>query len=155
EFLSQTSQTVLGALEHQDYPSHLLAGHAQPGREHTQPGRKRGRSLLFQVTFILQKPQTLARRNAGDEGMTFDLGGLRAEMMVLERRFARQDLELEMLDLGGPIYCWFHYDTDLFDRDQIARMAAHFVVLLEGVVDNPRQRVAGLRLITEPERQQL
>src|SRR5262249_52367329 len=39
EFLSQTSQTVLGALEHQDYPSHLLAGHAQPGREHTQPGR--------------------------------------------------------------------------------------------------------------------
>jgi len=145
----------LPALEHQDFPSHLLTGHAQPGGEHTQPGRKWGRSHLFQVTFILQKPQTLARRNAGDEGMTFDLGGLRAEMIVLERRFARQDLELEMLDLGGPIYCWFHYDTELFDRDQIARMEAHFVMLLQDIVANPLQRVAGLRLITESELQQL
>src|SRR6185295_12405468 len=48
-FLGQARSTVLRALEHQDYPSHLLV-------EKLQSNRNLSRPPLFQVTFILQRP---------------------------------------------------------------------------------------------------
>ncbi|HWS54864.1 MAG TPA: condensation domain-containing protein, partial [Pyrinomonadaceae bacterium] len=53
EFLRRTRATVRGALEHQDYPAHLLA-------QRLQPNRPPGRGQLFQVTLIMQQPHRAA-----------------------------------------------------------------------------------------------
>src|SRR2546422_588128 len=49
EHLKRVRQTVLGAVAHQDYPSHLLAERLGAIRDTSRPP-------LFQVSFILQKP---------------------------------------------------------------------------------------------------
>ena len=47
------------------------------------------------------------------------------------------------------------YNTDLFSRDAIIRLAGHFQTLLEGIVADPEQRVLELPLLTETERHQI
>jgi len=47
------------------------------------------------------------------------------------------------------------YNTDLFSRDAIIRLAGHFQTLLEGIVADPEQRVLELPLLTEKERHQI
>src|SRR5262249_28811951 len=51
-FLAQVRHTVLGALDHQDYPSSLLV-------EHLDVPRDSSRSPLFQVLFVLDKVRRL------------------------------------------------------------------------------------------------
>ena len=56
-FLGQVRQTVLAALEHQDYPTLLLV-------ERLRPTRDLSRSPLCQVMFVLDKPHRLAEQAA-------------------------------------------------------------------------------------------
>ena len=47
------------------------------------------------------------------------------------------------------------YSTDLFDGSTIERMIGILQTLLEGIVDDPDQRIAALPLLTETEQQQI
>lgn len=49
----------------------------------------------------------------------------------------------------------FEYSTDLFDSTTIARMAEHFVILLEGIVADPDRQVTELPLMSPAERQRM
>src|SRR5437867_6112433 len=60
-----------------------------------------------------------------------------------------------MEETGGQLRGYFSYSTDLFDEPTIARMAEHFLNLIEGIVANPNRRIGELQLLTETERQQL
>ena len=62
-FLGQVRQTVLAALEHQDYPTVLLVERLRPARDLSRPP-------LCQVMFVLDKPHRLAEPGAP----TFVLG---------------------------------------------------------------------------------
>lgn len=146
-FLSQVRQKVTGALEHQDYPSHLLAERLQATRDPSRPP-------LFQVTFILQQPHRFKEISAlllGEAGTQVDLGGLMLEIFPLEKRYARADLELEMIEAKGTMLAWLQYDTDLFDAATVARMAGHYQVLLAAIIEDPQQHISQLRLLTEAE----
>jgi acyl-CoA synthetase (AMP-forming)/AMP-acid ligase II/acyl carrier protein len=152
EFLKQVRRKVLRAIDHQDYPSHMLA-------ERLQTKRDRSRPPLFQVTFILQKPhrsQPLAALPGSDVGPSgFDLGALKLKYYPLPERQSRVDLELEMIEANGALSGWLHYNRDLFDEAAIARLADHFTVLLEGVVTTAQERIANLPLLPEAEFDQL
>lgn len=142
-FLARLREKVLGALDHQDYPSHLLAERLQPARDPARPP-------LFQATFIFQKPH-----RKGLSPLTFEAtaaasqGGL--GFVPIERRYARMELELEMIESGGGICAWLHYNKDLFDATFIAQMAGHYKVLLEGVVAAPQRRISDLPMLTPEE----
>src|SRR6185503_7173095 len=49
----------------------------------------------------------------------------------------------------------FEYDRELFEGGTIERMAEHYRNLLEGIVEDPGQRVGRLGMLGELERQQL
>lgn len=151
EFLQQVRQTVLRALEHQEYPTHLLAERLQPTRDPSRPP-------LFQVSFIWQKPQ----RQEGATSFTFveetsgaETDGLAWEFFPLERKFVRTDLELEMIEAGRNVTAALQYNTDLFETAAMMRMAAHFQQLLNGIVADPEQHLADLPLLTEVDRHHL
>jgi len=151
DFLSQVRQTVLGALDHQDYPFALLV-------EKLQVERDSSRAPLFQAGFVLQKfleSQDLQKVLLSSKKTLMNWGGLEVEPFVLEQYESQYDLFLEMLEEDSSLVGLLKYNADLFDQQTIARMASHFQNLLEGIVNDPQQRVTALPLITEPELDQI
>ena len=146
EFLGQVRARVLEALDYQEYPSHLLVERLQPIRDPSRPP-------LFQATFILQKQHRQSRAQVSFEPTEppAKSTGLALSFVPIERRYARMELELEMIEADEVIHAWLHYNTDLFDAQVIARMSGHYRTLLEGVVANPNQRLSDLALLTEAE----
>ncbi|WP_237395560.1 condensation domain-containing protein, partial [Okeania sp. KiyG1] len=145
DFLSQVRQTVLGSLAHQDYPFGLLV-------EKLQVERDSSRSPIFQACFVLQKfleSQDLQKLLFSSKKTLMNWGGLEVEPFVLDQYESQYDLFLEMLEEDSCLLGLLKYNADLFDEQTIARMAGHFENLLEGIVNDPQQRVTALPLMTE------
>src|SRR5579871_518387 len=138
EFLRRVRETALGAYAHQDLPFEKLV-------EELQPERSLSHAPIFQVMLIFQ--------NAPRE--VLDLEGLKVESLRNEGVTAKFDLLLAMSDSGGKLRMGLEYNTDLFDRQTIQRLLSHFEVLLEGIVEDPEQKLSRLPLLTGAERRQI
>ena len=151
-FLSQVNQTVLAAIEHQEYPFPLLV-------EHLQPKRDPSRTPLFQVDFNFIKSQKVGKKVIeflvpGNTDAKMNVGTLEVEPFEMAQQEGQFDLALEMMDVKNSLVGSFKYNTDLFDESTITRMVGHFQTLLEGIVANPLQLIHALPLLTEAEQQQ-
>ena len=138
ELLKQVRQTALDAYGHQDIPFEYLV-------EEINPVRSLSHSPLFQVMFVLQ--------NAPEAAL--ELGGLEVSFLEPESMVAKFDLTLSITERDRVLVCEWEYCTDLFRAETVARMAEHFQVLLEGIIDDPAQPLSRLPLLTKAERQQL
>ncbi len=126
--LDRVRETCLGAYAHQDMPFERLVAEFAPERA---PGR----TPLFQVMFTLH--------NAPSDAVK--MGELRARGAGVEVVSAKFDLTLGMGETaGGGIAGSFEYATDLFDAATMARTAASFCALLEGIVQTPALAVGAL-----------
>ncbi|NEO76804.1 non-ribosomal peptide synthetase [Moorena sp. SIO4G3] len=151
DFLSQVRQTVLGALAHQNYPFALLV-------EKLKVERDSSRSLLFQAYFVLQKfleSQDQQEMFLSSEKNLMKWAGLEVEPFLLDQYDSLYDLFLEMFKEDSSLVGLLKYNADLFDEQTIVRMAGHFQNLLEGIVNDPQQRVTALPLMIEPELHQI
>ncbi|HEY9734989.1 MAG TPA: condensation domain-containing protein, partial [Trichocoleus sp.] len=148
ELLARVRTVALEAYGHQDLPFEKLV-------ETLAPERDLSRNPLFQVAFALQ--------NAPMQPL--QLPGLTLEPLQLEAGTTRFDLEVHLWEPGhGLSSLWqsqeglsgfITYSTDLFERETIGRLVAHYQTLLEGIVVNPESRLSELPLLTPVERQQL
>ena len=151
EYLGQVRQTVLGALEHQDFPFPLLV-------QRLQPPRAPGMPTVFQSSFTLISAQTDAQLIELTTGATtepVDFGGLQVSSFPLSQYDGQFDLFLELFDTPTALRGALKYNPDLFDKTTIERMAGHFQTLLEGIVANPQQPISDLPILTQAERHQL
>ncbi len=156
-FLGRVRQTVLAALEHQDYPTLRLV-------QRLRPPRDLSRSPLCQTMFVLDKPHRVAEQ-AGpafardeaepDTGLRINLGGIVMESIPLERRAATLDLVMLVIEATGSLSASIRFNSDLFDPATIARMAGHFRALLESVLRDPAAAIGDLEILTAAERRQL
>ena len=151
--LGQVRQTVLAALEHQDYPTLRLV-------QRLRPPRDLSRSPLSQTMFVLDRPHRVAEQAGptfarGETGIRMHLGELVMESIPLERRAATLDLVMLIIETTGSLSGSIGFNTDLFDRSTIARMAGHFQALLESVIRDPATAIGDLEILTGAERQQL
>jgi len=153
-FLGQVRQTVLAALEHQDYPTLLLVERLHPARDLSRPP-------LCQVMFVLDKPHQLAEQGApafvlGESGLRMNPGGLELEALPLEHRAATLDLVMLTIETAHSLSVSIRYNSDLFDAATIARIAKHFETLLHHVTSQPNTRLDALRdILAAMDRQQL
>lgn len=150
DFLEQVRQTVVEAIDHQDYPFPLLV-------EKLRPDRDPGRLPISQVMFILQRAhllydEGLSKFAVGMDGMRMDLAGLKLESVTVDRQTAPFDLTLMMAEADGGLAASLTYNMDLFDAETIDRMLKHFKVLLEALVADPSQPVDIVPLLTAEER---
>lgn len=134
ELLAQVREVSLGAFAHQDLPFEMLV-------EELSPIRDWSRNPLFQVLFALQNMPEAAAQSIGLEITSVDVKTTRAQF----------DLILDVTEFEGQLYATFVYNTDLFDAPTIERIAAHFKVLLAGVVARPGQTIGALPLLTAAE----
>ena len=138
ELLKQVRKTTLEAQSHQDIPFDLLV-------EELHPERNLSHQPLFQVVFSL--------REASEERLKFS--GITVEPMTLHNGAAKFDLFLEVIETDRELTGTFEYNTDLFDKSTIRRMAEHFQVLLRNIVENPHERLTALTIMTEAEQQRI
>ncbi|MCI5150841.1 MAG: non-ribosomal peptide synthetase, partial [Candidatus Electrothrix sp. MAN1_4] len=138
DFLLDIRQPCLEAYAHQDIPFEMLV-------EQLQPARSLSHHPLFQVMFVLQN----------NESSELKLSGLDVTMLEAEYPVAKFDLTLSMEEQDGRFCCVWEYATDLFEAETVERMAEHFEMLLHAVVDNPKQSVSQLPMLTKNEVQQL
>ena len=152
-FIAQVRQTVLAALEHQDYPTLLLVKQLRPARDLS-------RAPLCQVMFVLDKPHRLAEQAVstfvlGETGLRMNPGGLVLESFPLENRSATLDLAMLIMETAASLSVSIRYNTDLFEPATIARMAGHFETILSHFVTQPNAKLSALKdnLTEEDERQ--
>jgi hypothetical protein len=144
-FLGQVRQTVLAALEHQDYPTLLLVERLRPTRDLSRPP-------LCQVMFVLDKPHQLAEQGApafvlGDSGLRINPGGLELEALPLEHRAATLDLVMLTIETAHSLSVSIRYNSELFDAATITRIAKHFETLLRHVATQADARLNALKNI--------
>ncbi|NBD08852.1 amino acid adenylation domain-containing protein [Corallococcus silvisoli] len=135
--LDLARETSLGAFAHQDVPFEKLVGALQPARD-------LGRSPLFQVVMALQ--------NAG--GPPASIPGLRVEPLDVETGMAKFDLTVFATQRPDGLRFSWEYDTALFERATVARMAEHFTRLLEAAIAEPERPLRGLPLLSIDERRE-
>ncbi|ASS75346.1 hypothetical protein CIG75_10315 [Tumebacillus algifaecis] len=138
ELIERVKKTALQAYDHQDVPFDQLVNELQVERDMS-------RSPLVQVMFTLQNaPLT-----------SVELPGLTISALSLESITAKFDLELLFHESPDGLVGHLKYNTDLFERDTIARFTSHLQTLLQAVAGNPTCPVADLPLMPQSERERL
>ncbi|HEX6289615.1 MAG TPA: amino acid adenylation domain-containing protein, partial [Herpetosiphonaceae bacterium] len=136
--LHRVREVCLQAYAHQELPFEKLV-------EELQPDRDPSHTPIFQVLFVLQNIPAEAQ----------EMGGIRLTRFVVDTQTTTFDLTLTIEDTAEGLKSTFIYNTDLFDRTTIERMAAHWQTLLAGIVAAPDLRIADLPLLSMAERQQI
>jgi amino acid adenylation domain-containing protein len=140
DLLARVRSIVLEAFEHQGLPLDQVV-------EAVQPPRDASRTPLFQVMFALQN-------NAVPE---FSGAGL--TLTPLELRdgsgTAKFDLTVGLAETAEGLSGTIEYDSDLFDRATIERLAGHFQTLLRSIVEGPERCIGELEWLTPAEKGQI
>jgi len=134
--LAEVRDHVLDAYAHPDLPLDQLV-------EALKPERHTSHSPLFQVMLVMQN---LPKGR-------LELPGLTLQPLPTSTDAARFDLAVEAAETHAGLALTFEYNTDLFDRASIARLAEHFNRLLAGLVAEPSRPVGELPLLGPAERQ--
>ncbi len=133
QLLRRVREVALSAYAHQELPFEKLV-------EELQVKRELSHNPLFQVMFTLQ-PNT---RN-------LELSNVQLEAMSVRGRPAKFDLTLALRETSGGLIGLFEYNTDLFNKETIERLAGHFETLLQSIVAGPHQKVSALSILGDAE----
>jgi amino acid adenylation domain-containing protein len=144
DFVADTRRTVLGAMQHQDYPFPLLV-------EKLQPDRSAAHTPVFQTLFVLQKFKQLAGfedffSSSGSE-LRSDAGGLVLSPFAIPQQEGQFELSLDLVENDGVYQGTIKYDTELHDRASIERLASHYRTLLNAAVGAPETMLSRLPLM--------
>jgi non-ribosomal peptide synthetase component F len=125
ELLGRVRDTTLGAYAHQDVPFEVVV-------EALRPERGVSGTPFFQVMFVLQNVPT----------PTLSLEGLTLSAVEVESETSNFDLSLFMGETAGGLVGHLVYNTDLFARPTVARLAGRFRRLLDAVAAQPDCRLS-------------
>ncbi|ASA20601.1 non-ribosomal peptide synthetase [Paenibacillus donghaensis] len=140
QFLEDVKLTSLDALDNQDYPFEELVDRLNLSRDLS-------RNPLFDTVF------SMLNMDAADveiEGLTF-------KPYEFEYKISKFDLTLQAVEAKetGLIEFRLEYNTDLFAREKMDRLAVHLVYIIKQLVKNPDARLRDIELATVEEQQQI
>jgi amino acid adenylation domain-containing protein/natural product biosynthesis luciferase-like monooxygenase protein len=138
DLLMQVKQIAVAAQAHQDLPFEQLV-------DALNPVRSLAHSPLFQTMFAWQ--------NAPEPRLSFP--GLEIQPLTSSQVTARFDLFLSLAENGPLIDGCIEYASSLFDRSTLVRYVKHWQVMLAAMAADDAQPIAGLPLLTEPQRRKL
>jgi amino acid adenylation domain-containing protein/non-ribosomal peptide synthase protein (TIGR01720 family) len=138
ELLRRVRERALEAYAHQDMPFELLV-------DAVAPERHLDRTPLFQAMLAL----------LDDPMECLQLSGLSVRWADIPVGTSRFDLLLNLEHGADGLAGGLEYNSDIFDRETVLRMAEQLNVLLEGIVDEPSRKLHELPLMTEAERRRL
>jgi amino acid adenylation domain-containing protein len=140
EFLTEVKQRTLQAFENQDYQFEDLV-------EKFAIKRVPGGNPLFNVSFSFNNEMQLARH------LKIEIPGLKLRPYESEVAASNFDLTLRGLEIDEKLLLSFHYRTALFEKETIEMYTIYFKRILSSVIENPKQRIYDIKIISKPEKQ--
>ncbi|GAA4199589.1 hypothetical protein GCM10022252_51580 [Streptosporangium oxazolinicum] len=123
-----------------------MYGHAAVPFEHVvnelRLDRDPARTPVFQTMLMLGNP---------DAG-SLDLDGVRTAPVASGLAVAKFDLSLDVIVYPTHVQLMFSYNTGLFDRSTVERMAAQLETLFRSIVADPGRRLSRLEILPAAER---
>ncbi|MCG6573326.1 amino acid adenylation domain-containing protein [Pseudomonas sp. AF32] len=141
DLLRTVKEAALGAQAHQDLPFERLV-------DALKLERSLSHTPLFQVMYNHQP-------HVADITTISTASGLELGMIDWQGRTTQFDLTLDTFEKAGKLHAALTYANDLFEAATIARMARHWLRLLEAMVADPLQRIGELPLLDADEHQAL
>jgi tyrocidine synthetase III len=142
QLLERCKQVTLGAYEHQVYPFDELVNVLQLHRDMS-------RNPLFDVQVILQNAntRTIAGQSlAGIEVSGYD-GNIASSCVF--------DLVFNFVEYGDGLHLSVEYNSDLFNQETVARMAAHVEQVMNAVIQQPSVAIRNIQYLSDEEKHQL
>ncbi len=137
--LEAVKNTTLEAYGHQEVPFEKVVDAVVKGRDMS-------RNPLFQVLFSLGNTPEIPE---------LKFGGLSLGEESQEHVTSRFDIAFMVRETSTGIHGIIEYNTDLYNEERIARMAAHFRELLQSVVLEPQTAVGKIEMLSKEERAEL
>ena len=141
ELLQGIKEHALGAQAHQELPFERLV-------EALKVERSLSHTPLFQVMYNHQPV-------VADIAGVSTASGLELAPVEWQGRTTQFDLTLDTYEKSGTLHAALTYANDLFDAPSIARMARHWISLLQAMVVDGEQRVGELPMLAAEEQQVL
>jgi amino acid adenylation domain-containing protein/FkbM family methyltransferase len=153
--LEQTRRRTTEAFENKDLPFEQLVDELQPDRDLS-------RTPFFQAMFDFQRHESYQQsadspgRLDGKPGGGVDeqtAPGLRTAFDELDNGTSKFEIGLSMRETWSGVTGEFEFNTDLFHRESIVRLAEHYTTLLQSLVKRPQDAIGELHMLTEAERE--
>jgi amino acid adenylation domain-containing protein len=138
DLLLRVRETALDAYAHQELPFEKLV-------DELRPERSLSHSPVFQVMLALQ--------NVPAESL--ELPGLTLRGEARPQEISKFDLTLNVNETSEGLLCQWRYNSELFDRATMERMAERLPALVAGIVAEPQRRISELPLLSAAESRQL
>jgi hypothetical protein len=138
ELLQRVRNTCKDAFANQELPFDKLVDVLQPERDMS-------RNPLFQAAIVFQNTSDQFLELPGLAVSPFESSSTGPSQLGNDT--SKFDLTLTLRESDGEIHGMMEYSTDLFDSTTIRRMVAHFQALIEGVVEDPAQRLSRISLL--------
>lgn len=129
EQLERTAATVMGAIEHQEFPYQLVI-------ERLRAAKSLGRTEAFRIMFNLVGEPRLAPVDKS--------GGLELQPVSMPLQEGQFDLACRLVEGESGIRGNLAYATDLYDRSTIGRLAGQLRVVLDRILEDPGRTVSEL-----------
>lgn len=139
DLLQRIRTMAIEAYANQDFPFEQLVQELRPARDPS-------RSPLVQVMLTLANvPIAPYKFRELEWDVLTDFDAVAAQF----------DLTLTMIDVPGVQSMSIVYNSDLFNAATIERMAGHFMLLLETIIQNPSQHISEISILPKHEEHHL
>ena len=138
ELLGRVRQAVLQAQEHQSYPFDLLV-------QDLKVKRSTDRNPLFDVMVVMQdavRPE-------------FRAPGIRCAEFPVPMGVSVFDLTFHFTRTDGEVRLDLEYNTGLFGRPRMQRLAEHLDRMIEAIASNPETKLGDADILSGPKRRRL
>ncbi len=144
QLLSNVKEVTLGAFEHQVYPFDELINNLALNRDMS-------RSALFDVMIVLHNNER------HEEGALVQPDGLKVGAYGGggEASSSKFDLMFSFVEMDDTINLMLEYNTDIYARESVERLAAHFQQLLQAMTSNPDTAIGSIEFMTAGEKAQV
>ena len=138
DLLQHIKEVTLSAYEHQMYPYDELV-------DSLKLPRNINRNPLFDVMVVLQ--------NSMEQDPEFTLNGLQTSQYEAgEYRVAKFDVNFIFSESKNGLDLFLEYNTDIYSAEQMKRMLSHFENLMVAVVQDSKQSLAAIDILTKEDK---
>jgi SAM-dependent methyltransferase/aryl carrier-like protein len=140
EHVVRTRDTVLGAIEHQDYPFSLIVSRLRLRRS-------LDRSPVFQAffNFLANRSGELGPLIAGTGGPPVPFGGsMLTPYMAIPQQEGQSEIVLRLAEVDGELAGSLSYNSAILDRSTAEAMAQNYRSMVDALIRDPQMRIDDL-----------